>query len=184
MPGDFSWATYLDQAKADFEFLDKLPGRKILLKGNHDYWWETYNKMKKYIEENGYSTVNILNNNAFMYKDIAICGNRGWLYSENMSAEDKKIYDREVGRLRLSIEDAKKYNPSEICVFTHYPPVNKGYFQSPMTELMCEFGIKQCFYGHLHSDTHKYAVQGEIDGITYKLVSADYVGFMPQKICD
>lgn len=184
MPGDFSWATYLEQARKDFEFLDSLNGKKILLKGNHDYWWETFNKMKNYIQENGYSTISILNNNSFTYTDTAICGNRGWIYSENMSAEDKKIYDREVGRLKLSIEDALRKNLPGIYVFMHYPPINKGYLKTPMTELMKSYGVKKCFYGHLHSDTHKFAVQGEIDGIEYRLVSADYVGFMPQKISD
>ncbi len=184
LPGDLSWATYLDQAKADFEFLNSLNGKKIILKGNHDYWWETYNKMSKYLLENNYSTVTILNNNAVMYGSCAICGNRGWSFSENMSDEDRKIYEREVGRLRLSMDDAIRLGAEDIIVFTHYPPINKGCMSTPMTQLMHEFGVSKCFYGHLHSDTHKFAVQGDADGIAYKLVSADYLGFMPYKICD
>ncbi len=182
LPGDFSWATYLSQAEADFEFLNKLNGHKIILKGNHDYWWETYNKMNTYLKSNNYDTISILHNNSYMYDDIAICGNRGWTYSEKMKSDDSAIYNREVGRLKLSIEDALTKQPREIIVFTHYPPIMKNLYVTPMTELMNEYGIKKCFYGHLHSESHKYAVEGVYDNIFYKLVSSDYMGFMPFKI--
>lgn len=184
LPGDFSWATYLEQAKKDFEFLNRLNGRKILLKGNHDYWWETYNKMCVYIEENGYDTVCILNNNSYEYKNSVICGNRGWIYGSDISKEDKRIYDREIGRLRMSIEDGIKRNPENIYVFTHYPPLFRNNLETPFTEVLNEYGVKKCFYGHLHSYSHRGAVCGVYNKIEYELVSGDYLGFMPKKIED
>lgn len=184
MPGDFSWAMYIGQSKKDFEFIEKLNGKKILLKGNHDYWWETYNKMSKFLSENNYSTISILHNNSFMYNKTALCGNRGWIYSQTMNAEDKQIYDREIGRLRLSIESGLKEEPEHIYVFTHYPPLTNSDIQTPLTEVLKEYGVEKCFYGHLHANSHKTAVQGVIDGIEYKLVSSDYLGFMPYKITE
>ena len=184
MPGDFSWAMYIGDSKKDFEFIERLNGKKILLKGNHDYWWETYNKMSKFLALNNYSTVSILHNNSYMYNKIALCGNRGWIFSQNMSGEDKQIYDRELGRLKLSIENALKENPEQIYVFTHYPPITNTDMVTPVTEILRDYGVEKCFYGHLHANSHKTAVQGIIEGIEYKLVSSDYLGFMPYKITE
>lgn len=184
LPGDFSWATYLNEAKADFEFLNKLNGKKILLKGNHDFWWETYNKMKVFLEKNSYNTISILHNNSYIYENTAICGNRGWNYSDNLKKDELTIYNRELGRLRMSMDDALKKPIEEIYVFTHYPPIMKNLLITPMAELMQEYNVKRCFYGHLHSESHKYAVEGEYDNIEYKLVSSDYIGFMPYKLKD
>lgn len=184
LPGDFSWATYLDQSAKDFEYLHKLNGRKILLKGNHDYWWTTMNKLREFIKINGFSDIEFLQNNSFMYGDTAICGTRGWIHPawDNFSAEDRKIFDREVLRLELSLSSVKECG--EIYVFTHYPPISAALENNDFTDMMKKYNVKKCFYGHLHSASHKNAVEGIVDGIEYKLVSGDYVGFNPVKLKD
>lgn len=184
MPGDFSWATYLEQAVPDFEFVNSLPGKKILLKGNHDYWWETVRKMDRFLEEHGFASVRILNNCAFMYRDIALCGNRGWNVPETEEGEDYKIYMREVNRLRLSLEEAKKENPREIYVFTHFPPVSDMNPETQMSGLMQEYGVSRCYYGHLHAGSKRNAVRGMRGGIEYSLVSADNLDFDPLLITE
>ena len=184
--GDFSWATYLEESKPDFDFLEKLPGKKIILKGNHDYWWETMSKLNKFIKENGYNSVSFLQNNSFMYKDIAICGTRGWSYigAGDASDEDKKIYERELGRLKLSIEHAKQKNPKEIIAFFHYPPIGLDFAQNGFTQIMKSNNVKLCCYGHIHNARYKNVVENEHDGIKYMLVSCDYREFLPVKLCD
>ncbi len=184
LPGDFSWATYLEQSLRDFEYLHKLNGRKILLKGNHDYWWTTMNKLHEFTAANGFSDIDFLQNNCFMYEDIALCGTRGWIHPawDNFSAEDRKIFDREVLRLELSLNAAQ--NPREIYVFTHYPPMSIAMEDNAFTDMMKKYPVTKCVYGHLHSASHRNAVEGVIDGIEYKLVSGDYVQFNPIKLCD
>lgn len=181
--GDISWATYLEESKADFDFLHRLNGRKILLKGNHDFWWSTLNKLKNFIEENNYDGIEFLQNNSFEYNDISICGSRLWLTPQpGQSAEDKKIYSRELQRLELSINSAKYKD--NIIVFTHYPPVLKDYRENEATELFKKHGIKKCVYGHIHSSGVKNVVEGDSNGVDYRLVSCDYRKFMPVKIAD
>lgn len=184
LPGDFSWATYINQAIPDFLYLHNLKGKKIILKGNHDYWWTTKAKLDEFLRENKFLDIEILNNNSFIYNDIAICGTRGWSYIGYGEAgeDDKKIYERELGRLRLSIEDAKKHNPKEIIVFLHYPPITKDFSDSGFVQILKEYDIKLCVYGHLHAQGHKNAVNGVYDGIEYKLVSCDYRDFVPVKL--
>ncbi len=183
LPGDFSWATYLNEAKADFDFLNGLPGRKIILKGNHDYWWTTMNKMKKFVEEMGYENIYFLQNNSFEYKDISICGSRGWTTPcPQLFGEDKKIYDREILRLDLSVKAAKY--PENIICFTHFPPVLKDYQSNEMTEFLKKNNIKKCVFGHIHSGGIKNVFEGELNGVEYTLVSCDYREFMPVKIAD
>ena len=186
IPGDISWATYLEESIPDFNFIEALPGKKIIMKGNHDYWWTTMSKLNKFIADNGYKSIEFMQNNSFMYKDIAICGTRGWLYLGvgDASDEDKKIYERELGRLELSIESAKKINPREIIAFFHYPPVTPEDKDNAFVEILKKNGIKLCAYGHLHSAGHKNAVCGVYDGIKYLLVSCDYTDFIPIKLCD
>lgn len=187
LPGDFSWATYLEESKKDFEFLNNLPGKKILLKGNHDYWWTTMNKLRNFIKDEGFSGIEFLHNNCFMYNDIAICGSRGWSYiggDDAKSGDDIKIYEREVMRLELSLEMAKKNSPKEIIVFMHYPPVVPGILKSGFTDLFKEYGVGRCVYGHIHGPSRKYAVTGDVDGVFYMLVSCDYIGFSPIKLCE
>lgn len=183
LPGDFSWATYLEESTADFEFLNSLNGKKILLKGNHDYWWTTMNKLKNFVLENGYKNIEFLQNNSFEYKDISICGSRGWnTPMGNMSAEDQKIYDREIARLELSLKAAK--NPDNVIVFTHFPPILKDYRENAMVDFLEKNKIKRCIFGHIHSSGVKNAVEGNINGVEYTLVSCDYREFMPVKIAD
>lgn len=179
LSGDFSWATYLEQSYKDFEFLHGLNGTKILLKGNHDYWWTTMNKLNEFTAENGFTSVHFLQNNSYMYGNTAICGTRGWIYPEwdNFKEEDKKIFDREVLRLELSLKSAGECD--EIFVFTHYPPRSKKQESNDFVEMMERYNVQKCIYGHLHSASHKNAVEGEIDGIEYMLTSSDYLQFDP-----
>lgn len=183
LPGDFSWATYLDDAKADFDFLNGLPGRKIILKGNHDYWWTTMNKLKKFAMDMGYENIEFLQNNSFEYKDISICGTRGWnTPTPTLTGEDKKIYAREILRLELSIKEAK--HPDNIICFTHFPPILKDYHKNEMTVFFEKYNIKRCIFGHIHSGGVKNVFEGELNGVEYTLVSCDYREFMPVKITD
>ncbi|MCC8170176.1 MAG: metallophosphoesterase [Oscillospiraceae bacterium] len=179
MPGDFSWATYLEQSYKDFEFLNKLNGRKILLKGNHDYWWTTMNKLKEFISVNGFDNIFFLQNNSYKYEDIAICGTRGWLHPawDSFKADDRKIFDREVLRLELSLNSAG--DSGEIYVFTHYPPRSNKLESNEFVEMMERYPVSKCIYGHLHSAAHKNAVEVTEGGIEYKLVSSDYLQFNP-----
>lgn len=186
LPGDFSWATYLEQSIPDFKFIHELPGRKILLKGNHDYWWTTKSKLVKFTAENGFSSVEFLQNNCVMYKNTAICGTRGWSYlgTGNCSEDDRRIYERELGRLELSIADAKKHNPDEIIVFLHYPPLTPEIPSSGFCEIMKANNIKRCIYGHIHNAHYRNVVENEHDSIKYMLVSCDYRDFIPVKLSD
>ena len=181
LPGDFSWATYLSNAEKDFAFLNELPGKKILLKGNHDYWWTTVTNMKIYLEEKGFTTIDFLYNNSYCIENKIIVGTRGWNSIE--AEESEKMLNRETIRLKLSIENGlQNYGKDkEIICFMHYPPItqNNLHYQkfSQFVAIMKEYGIKKCYYGHLHGPSHKDAVEGEIEGITFKLVSADYLNF-------
>lgn len=183
LAGDFSWATYLEESKKDFEFLNGLCGRKIMLKGNHDYWWSTINKMYNFLEENKFSNIEFLQNNSFLYKDISICGSRGWTMPQiKASKEDKKIYERELLRLELSLKAAK--NPENIVVFTHFPTVMYDFKENEMTQLLSKYGVKKSVFGHIHLSGVKNTFEGTENGIEYMLVSADYREFMPVKIAD
>ena len=178
--GDLSWALGLEASQADFDWINRIPGRKIILKGNHDYWWSTANKFYKFCEANGFSDMWILNNNCYEYEDWAICGTRGWFFEEEKSGQhDAKVFNRELMRLEASLKAA---GGKEKLVFLHYPPKYKGYNCEPILELLHKYGVRRCFYGHLHSDSHKLAVEGLWDGIDYKLVAADYTGFRPVRV--
>lgn len=181
--GDFSWAMYLEETQKDFEFLATLPGKKILLKGNHDYWWTTANKLKTFISENGWNDVAFLHNNFFEADGITICGTRGWLVPQgSLGGDDKKIYDRELLRLEASIKAAKKNGSENIAVFLHFPPLLKDWRHNPMVELLEKEGIKNCYYGHLHMAGAKNAFEGEQNGVNYKLCACDFLGFMPIRV--
>lgn len=180
IPGDISWATYLEQVYNDFEFINSLNGRKILLKGNHDYWWSTLNKLKQYTEEQKFESIEFLHNTAIMAENYAICGTRGWnLPKINTSEDDLKIFHREKLRLINSLEDAKKHSADEIIVCMHYPPVESGNDNRDFINIMKEYNVKTCIYGHLHDKSHKNAIVGDFSGIKLKLVSADYLKFNP-----
>ena len=179
LPGDFSWATYLEQSEKDFEFLNRLNGKKILLQGNHDYWWTTMNKLNSFIKEKGFNSIEFLQNNSFVYENIGICGTRGWIHPawDSFNGEDRKIYDREILRLELSLKSVK--DCKEIYVFTHYPPISVQRTENEFIRMMKQHGVTKCFYGHLHSASHKNAVNGIEDGIEYRLISGDYLQFDP-----
>lgn len=176
--GDISWGMRLEECKEDFSFLQQLPGKKILLKGNHDYWWTTKAKMDRFLQQNGFDTLSILHNNSVQVEGVWICGSRSWMF-DAQEEKDERVMARELGRLRTSLESAGE---GEKLVFVHYPPIYPNAYADGVVELLQEFGIKRCFYGHLHGNAIRFAVQGERDGIHYKLVSADGLGFYPYKI--
>ena len=172
--GDFSWATYLEESIADFEFLHALPGRKVLSKGNHDYWWSTANKLEKFKEEKGYSDITFLHNNSILSEGVAICAARGWKspFEKDFNGEDEKIYERELIRLRLSLESGKKLS-DDIIVMLHFPP------DFAVMEIIEEFNAKMCIYGHLHTYS---GFQKRLEKENYHLVSADFLEFVPKKL--
>lgn len=181
LAGDLSWATYMEQATADFELIESLPGKKIISKGNHDYWWDTVTKLNKFKNEKGFKTIEFLHNNFFVYEDYAICGNRGWIYSS--SQEDIKIYDRELSRLQLSLETAEKAGYNKKIVMTHFPPLTAlEAGDGRMIDIMKEYGVKQCVYGHLHNINPSENHTTTISGIKFRLVAADYLEFNPVRI--
>ena len=188
IPGDFSWSMYLENTYLDFSYINKLPGKKLLLKGNHDYWWSTLKKMRDYLEEKEFQNIDFIYNNAYEYENKIIVGTRGWSQSEEK--EDKKILDREKIRLELSIKDGiEKYgDEKEVIAFMHYPPIIKHNITenepTDFIRLMQKYNIKRCYYGHLHSTSIKEAVEGEFFGINFKLVSADGIEFKLVKISD
>lgn len=174
IPGDISWAMYISEAEEDFRFLDSLNGIKLISKGNHDYWWETINKLNKYKDEKGFSTLHFLHNSVYVHDGIAICAAKG--YPDNgKTEEDQKLYRREVSRLKLSLDMAKKTDAKIIYVMLHYPPM----LGSDFAKLMEEYGVSRCLYGHLHGGSHKMATEGLYSGVEYKLVSADFLQFKP-----
>ena len=175
--GDLSWAMSLPEALEDFRFIDALPGKKIVLKGNHDYWWSTAAKAKKLFAENGIETIDILHNNALPYGEYALCGTRGWFYEEERGVEhDRKIMGREVMRLENSLRAAGE---REKLVCLHYPPVYQKYECPEILELLERYGVKKCFYGHIHGKGVPAAFNGWRGGTQFRLVSADAVGFAP-----
>jgi len=179
--GDISWAMSLEESLEDFKFVENLPGKKIILKGNHDLWWSTATKMKNFFAENDIKSIEILNNNCFFYDSIAICGTRGWLIEDGSDPEfNKKIIAREAGRLRVSLLAAG--DAAEKLCFFHYPPRYYDVVCSAFIDVMKEFGVRKCWYGHIHSLGHRFAVRNEIDGITYNMISADFVNFIPQRV--
>jgi predicted phosphohydrolase len=181
IPGDISWATYIENAFEDFRFIDDLPGKKIISKGNHDYWWTTSSKLNKYLEENMLKTISFMHNNAFNIEGIAICGTRGWKCpgEDDFKKDDEKIYKREVDRLELSIKSAETLEYSQRLVFMHYPPVTAKSQSSGFIDIMKKYNISECYYGHLHGEGIKGAIEGQYEGINLRLVSADYLNFTP-----
>ena len=179
LPGDFSWAMDLQGALADFRFLDDLPGQKYLLKGNHDFWWSTMKKMTDFLEENGLNTIHLLHNNAVKLENKIVCGTRGWLYDENKyTQQDIKVLNREAERLRASLQSIAD-DSCEKIVFLHYPPIYGATSCEPILKVLHEFGIKRCFYGHIHGSGVALSVNEERDGIRFRLVSCDFNGFSP-----
>ena len=178
--GDLSWALSLEESAADFAWINEIPGRKIILKGNHDYWWSTAAKFNKFCEANGFEDLHLLNNNCFEYENWAICGTRGWCFEEERSgAHDEKVFKRELCRLEASLKAAGEKHKA---VFLHYPPRYKGYECREILELLDKFEVRLCLYGHLHGGSHMLAMEGLWDGVEFRLVAADYLNFKPYKV--
>lgn len=182
LPGDFSWAMYLEDTYEDFKFLNELPGKKILLKGNHDYWWNSLKKMREYLKQNNFNNIDFLYNNSYEYNEYIITGTRGWNYQE--TEENEKIIRRENIRLELSIQDGiKEYGEDKkIIVCMHYPPIQKNSENLGFINIMKKYKVDKCIYGHLHGKSHKEAIQGNVEEIELKLVSCDYTNFSLIKI--
>ena len=179
--GDLSWGMSLEESLEDFRFIDALPGKKYLLKGNHDYWWNTAAKMERFFAENGLTTMEILHNNCRFYGDVALCGTRGWFLDEEQKPHNAKVLNRELLRLETSLKAAGERS---ILCFLHYPPLYQGYQCPEILRLLREYGVKVCCYGHLHGASHRRALQGDRGGTAFYMVSGDYLGFHPKKICD
>lgn len=176
--GDISWAMKLEDTEKDFGFIQSLPGKKLIIKGNHDYWWSTKRKMDTYLSSCGFSTISIVHNNAVAVGSLAVCGTRGWLYNSE-TGEDIKIVNREVGRLNASIDDAVRQGANPV-VFLHYPPVYDGFQCSEILDVLKNRAIKDCYFGHIHgSQAAKRAVVGEYEGIRMHLISCDHLNFTP-----
>lgn len=192
--GDISWAMTTAEAKADFDFLESLPGQKIILKGNHDFWWQTMSKLSLFTEENGYKTIRFLHNNAYVCEDFVICGSRGW-YSDDKNvtvkgADAEKIIAREVARLSISFNEGKKLSAAaeesdgkkrEILAFLHFPPIFKGYMCDEIIAELYKNGVERCFFGHIHGN-YETPQKIEYADIEFRLISADYLCFRPYKI--
>lgn len=176
--GDLSWALDLEEAKEDFAFMQThISGKKIILKGNHDYWWSTAAKFYKFCADNGFENFHVLNNNCYTYDGVALCGTRGWFYEQQRSdSHDEKVFKRELLRLQTSLEAAGEMPK---MVFLHYPPKYKGYECGEILALLKKYQVRQCFYGHLHGPSHALAQEGQWEGVEYKLVSADRLNFRP-----
>lgn len=175
--GDLSWALGLNEAKDDFSWINQIPGRKIILKGNHDYWWSTAAKFYKFCESNEFTDMHILNNNHYEYQGFAICGTRGWFFEEERSgSHDEKVFKRELLRLEASLQSAGELPK---IVFLHYPPRYKGYTCQEILDLLAKYDVRQCYYAHLHGASHGLALQGIWDNVSYRLCAADYLDFKP-----
>ncbi len=180
LPGDISWGMTLSEAQADFAFLQSLPGKKIILKGNHDYWWTSMKKMTDFFVLNGFDSLYILHNNYYTFGEYSLCGTRGWVSMQGESA-DAKILAREAGRLETSIISAEQSQLTPI-VFLHYPPIYGGAVTVEILDVLKAHHITQCYYGHIHGKAHTKAYQGNLDGIEMHLISSDYLQFKPALI--
>lgn len=190
--GDISWGLKPEEAVEDLQFLDRLPGRKILLRGNHDYWWTTRKRVENLFVDNGIKSLEIFQNEALILeeagKKILLIGTRAWKnpYDDDFNKEDEKVYLREIERLKLSLEEAKEIIRTEtveerLAIF-HYPPVTKDGIKTEFAHLICEFGVNQCCYGHVHGHAARMAYEGSLDACYFHKVSADFLGFKPKRI--
>ena len=181
LAGDISWGMSLEESTEDFAFLDAFPGRKLIVKGNHDYWWTTANKTYRFWEEHGFKTLNLLHNNCYEYGGYALCGTRGWFLDEDKNGHNQKVFNRELLRLETSLKAAGE-KPK--LVFLHYPPLYQGYSCPEILNLLEQYQVRACYYGHLHGGSHRLALEGMHGSVDYRLVAGDYLGFHPLKICE
>ena len=180
--GDISWGMSLEQALPDFQYLDEIfPGKKYLLKGNHDYWWTTANKMMTFFRENGLNRYALLHNNCQFYNGVALCGTRGWFFEEEADGHNEKVFRREIMRLETSLKAAGE---AEKLCFLHYPPRYQGYICQEIVDLLERYQVRACYYGHLHGGSHRLAQEGRRGTVEYHLVAGDYINFVPQKVLD
>ncbi|MBU3204038.1 metallophosphoesterase [Clostridium algidicarnis] len=177
--GDISWSMTMEDSKKELEWIDNLPGRKIFIKGNHDYWWNSITKLNSMFDN-----MDFIQNNFFNYEDWAICGTRGWTCSggENYTKHDEKIYERELIRLKLSLDMAVKKGYDKIIVMIHYPPTNERFEESEVTKIFKEYNVSKVIYGHLHGPALAKVLNGYKDGVEYIMTSCDYIDFDPVKI--
>ena len=177
--GDISWSINIEEGLEDLNWVHELPGRKVLVRGNHDYWWQGINKLNAL-----YDNMDFIQNNFFTYKDYAICGTRGWILpnNSNFTVHDNKIYSRECIRLRLSLDEAVKKGYSKIIVAIHYPPMYEGNEKTEFCNIFKEYGVEKVIYGHLHGSSLKKAFNGFKDNIEYITTSSDYLDFKPKLI--
>ena len=181
LAGDTSWGMTLEEAEADFRFLDRFPGKKYLIKGNHDYWWTTAAKLHRFFEEREIHTLEMLHNSCAFYGDYALCGTRGWFLEEDQKPHNAKVLNREVLRLEASLAAAGE---RPILCFLHYPPLYQGYQCPEILVALERHRVVQCCYGHLHGPVIRRRWEGERHGTLFSLISADYLGFVPKKICE
>lgn len=189
IPGDISWALGLEEALEDLKFIDSLPGTKYIGKGNHDFWWATYKKIIDFFELHNITTIKILYNCAYEVEDYVICGTRGWFYDDGVAnipegTDFDKIINREVQRLRISLEEGKRISQTSakpMLCFIHFPVVWNGMECEPLMNVLLEYGIKKCYFGHIHGS---YSSQPcfEHKGVTFSIISADYLNFVPRII--
>ena len=189
IPGDISWAMSMEEALPDLKFIDSLPGRKIVGKGNHDFWWSTVSKMRRFFEENSITTIDILYNNALDTEDFIICGSRGWFNDEsrqntvgNTEPDYEKIVNREAMRLKMSLEEGLKIKgDKEMLVFLHFPPVYADFICREIIDVLHQYGIKNCFYGHVHGNYFMPRTL-EFEGIDFIMTASDFLSFAPMPI--
>lgn len=180
--GDTSWAMNMNEAKEDLDIINNLPGKKVFIKGNHDFWWSSLSKLKS-----AYEDIIFLQNSYYKYGNIGICGSRGWLCPNEVKfdEDDEKIYKREKLRLKMSLDAAIKGGCNEFIVITHYPPTNDKLEESEFTKLFEEYKVKKVIYGHLHGkDSFEMGLKGARNGVEYILASSDYINFKPIKIME
>ena len=185
IPGDISWATTLEEAALDFSFLESLPGKKILGKGNHDFWWSTASKHEAFLKKNGFQSISFLHNNAISVEGYTIAGTRGWFQEDDKEHGDvEKLIRREAIRLGISLDSAEalsKETNTEILIFLHFPPIWKDQICRPIIDLLKQHGIRRCFFGHIHG-MYSLPSQFEFEGITFTMISADYLDFLPKRV--
>lgn len=181
LAGDTSWGMTLQEAEADFRFLDRFPGKKYLIKGNHDYWWATAAKFRRFCEEKELRSLELLHNNCIFYGDYAVCGTRGWFLEEDQKPHNAKVLAREVMRLEASLQAAGE---KPILCFLHYPPLYQGYECPEILSVLEKYRVERCYYGHLHGPTIRRRMEGSRENTEFSLISADYLGFIPKKICE
>jgi predicted phosphohydrolase len=180
--GDTSWGLNLREALPDFQFLESLPGQKLLIKGNHDYFWDTERKLTNFFRDNGIQKIRLLHNTAVSTHGLILCGTRGWACDNQREAFDQKIFNREMIRLERSLQEGSALGEEEKVVFLHYPPWMPWSSSTEMLDLMNQYGVRRCYYGHLHGASRSQAVEGPTQGIELFLVSGDHIGFDPIRI--